>query len=288
MINDKTRNRHWSLTLYDYDGEDFCSAARRSGAEYARCQQEKCPETGRLHIQGCIGYKDPITFLQCKKRFPGAHIEVSRSPRAAWDYCGKEDTRVDGPWEHGSPPRPRRNKAGDRAAFNRQLLAKGAVQAFHDGDITAQDFKKVDASLDEIQHRSKEAPADLTELDNFWFYGPAGTGKSRDARREFPDCFDKLLNKWWDGYSGQETILLDDFSTEHKLLHHHLKRWADRYTFSAEVKGGVKQLRPKRIIVTSNYSIKDLFPTPELYEPIARRFKQVHYPAALLEIDNDD
>ena len=93
-------------------------AATRSGAEYARAQQEKCPKTGRLHIQACIGYKDAKTFSKIKKMFRGAHIEMSRDPRAAWDYCGKEDTRVDGPWTLGSPPRPQRNKKGDRAAFN--------------------------------------------------------------------------------------------------------------------------------------------------------------------------
>jgi len=142
--------------------------------------------------------------------------------------------------------------------------------------------------LAEIKHRSAETPADLTELDNYWFYGRAGTGKSRDARREWPDFFDKCLNKWFDGYNGQETLLLDDVGMEHKCLHHHLKRWADRYTFSAEVKGGVKQIRPKRIVVTSNYSIKDLWPETNLYEPIARRFKQVHYPDSLLEIDDTE
>ena len=41
---------------------------------------------------------------------------------------------------------------------------------------------------------------------------PSGTGKSRWVAATWPDAFWKSPeSKWWDGYSGQETVVLDDF-----------------------------------------------------------------------------
>lgn len=58
---------------------------------------------------------------------------------------------------------------------------------------------------------------------------------------------------------------------------HHLKMWADHYPFKAEVKGGSMLARPKRIIVTSNFSIRQCYEDPRDYEPLERRFKSHHY-----------
>ena len=48
------------------------------------------------------------------------------------------------------------------------------------------------------------------------------------------------------------------------MLGHYLKIWADRYPCRGEVKGASVQLRHDAFIVTSNYSIKELWPEDEL------------------------
>lgn len=46
----------------------------------------------------------------------------------SWNYCGKEETRLEGPLEHGIPPASKAVK-GDTAARNAMILEKGEVWA---------------------------------------------------------------------------------------------------------------------------------------------------------------
>lgn len=64
-------------------------------------------------------------FTSLKTKFPTAHIESCHSAIDAWNYCGKEDTRIEGPVEFGLPP-ANPSKKGDRAGLNKLLIEKGA------------------------------------------------------------------------------------------------------------------------------------------------------------------
>lgn len=60
---------------------------------------------------------------------------------------------------------------------------------------------------------------------------------------------------------------------EAKWMGEFLKIWADRYKFRTEEKGSSLVIRPERIIVTSNYHPKDIWPQHEILEPLRRRFQ---------------
>lgn len=55
-----------------------------------------------------------------------------------------------------------------------------------------------------------------------WIYNPSHTRKSTYTREQYPNTFDKLQNKWFNGYNSQKNIILDDLDTN--LLNHHLKK----------------------------------------------------------------
>lgn len=145
-------------------------------------------------------------------------------------------------------------------------------------EIDADVFIKYYTTLKRIKVDYGKLPTDLDGTCGIWYYGKTGTGKSRGARIDYPDAYMKLPNKWWDGYQQQDYVIIDDFDKNHAVLGYHLKIWADRYSFSAEVKGSTIMIRPRNIIVTSNYHPKDIWgETPNTLGPILRRFRVTEF-----------
>lgn len=59
-----------------------------------------------------------------------------------------------------------------------------------------------------------------------WICGSAGTYKTSYVQKKYPDFFEKDKSKYWNGYTGQETVLIDDIEKDEKYMLGHLKRWA--------------------------------------------------------------
>ena len=214
-----------------------------------------------------------------KKVCPKSHIEVCKSPLDAWKYCMKEATRWGDkpPVTFGEAPKPRHNVAGDRKKYNETIIEKGIVHAVDEGIIRLDNVTKVAQGL-ELYKLMKEAPKELERLENFWYWGPTGTGKSSGARKKFPNSYIKSHNKWWDGYNGEDSVLIDDVDkNSEKWLGPLLKTWADHYPFKAEFKGGSSVIRPKHIVVTSNWSMDDMFTDQNVLEPLKRRFRSENF-----------
>lgn len=104
--------------------------------------------------------------------------------------------------------------------------------------------------------------------------GPPGIGKTRAIRAAFPDLYEKMLNKWWDGYEAQDVVFMDELEHDHvKYMGCNLKRWLDGYSFRAEFKGGSRMINPKMFIICTNYDMDTLFTDDILRSAIKRRLK---------------
>lgn len=89
----------------DFNLVDHLNECYNNGSiKYSIVQLEKSPETGALHFQGYIEMPKPMRFGAIKKllKCESAHLEARKgTPQQAADYCRKEDSRFDGPWELG-------------------------------------------------------------------------------------------------------------------------------------------------------------------------------------------
>ena len=92
----------------------------------------------------------------------------------------------------------------------------------------------------------------------WWLWGPTGSGKSRYAWEQGPSSYMKACNhKWWDGYIGQEIVIMDDFRPSKDLPFSFILNLFDRYPLSVEVKGGMAEFVSRTIFVTTPNSPED-------------------------------
>lgn len=233
-------------------------------------------ESGTPHLQGFVRFKNGITFARIKQLLPRAHIEVQRgTPFEAAEYCKKEGDYVE--WGE--------LKSGARSTKQRWSAIIDAAERGDMGFIKSEFPSEYLRYHDKLLRLRVRQSGILDNLENEWWYGPTGTGKSRKVWADYPDHYPKQLNKWWDGYMDEEVVVIEEWAPKNEMTASSLKIWADRYPFSCEVKGAcIRRIRPKKIIVTSNYTMEQCFERVEDLEPLQRRFKQVYFPINIFEL----
>lgn len=149
-------------------------------------------------------------------------------------------------------------------------------------DICLQHGKKIKDYINDVKTAQKPKYRDW-QMEVEYHYGETGTGKSRYAFKDYNPETHYVLRKangdavWWDGYTGQETIIIDDFTPKAYKLSYMLNL-LDRYAMTIDIKGGSTQLLAKKVIITSNYQPEDLY-TGELCKEhrkaLLRRFTKI-------------
>jgi len=237
------------------------------------CYGKEVGESGTPHIQGVVVFKSQMTDTSVRKKLKGAHVEACKGRLDQnQTYCKK-----DGDWiEKGVAPMSRQEQGQASKDYYENLAAMARDDKIMElpAEARAKHWQWLKTERD---YFSKKRKLDDTEETHLWYYGESKTGKSRKAREDHPDAYLKMCNKWWDGYDNEETVLIEDLDAKHDKMCHHLKLWADRYPYLAEYKGGAKKIRPKLIIVTSNFHPGDIWSDPRDLEPIKRRFKIVRF-----------
>lgn len=279
MPRQPSRSRSYVFTLNNFNADDVLDL-RQSGRELRDVKYlvfgREIGESGTRHLQGYVQFKQPKSFAAAKRWISSrAHVEKANGkPWQAADYCKK-----DGDFEEfGVAPISPKSK-GQKEKERWSGILKFATEGNLDGlaEEEPQAFIQHYSTLKRIACDYGPVLCDNESVSGVWYYGAPGVGKSRLARdRAVGVPYLKNCNKWWDGYMGHDTVIIDDFDKGHKVLGHHLKIWADRYAFTAEVKGSSIRIRPKHIIITSNYKIEEIFEDPSLIAALRRRFRVMH------------
>lgn len=224
-------------------------------------QFEMCPTTLRPHLQAYAYWESPKTFTQiqgfCQE---GTHIEPRKGTHhQAMEYVAKDDTRIAGPFSIGTEPAQGKRSDLDRV---KELIDNGStmleVVNEHFGAFVcySKGFEKYKRLLVPQQRNWK------TEV--FYYFGPPGTGKTHEVykREGYENVYSKPRDTqnggpWFDGYDGQEVILLDDFYSA--LPYSFLLNLLDAYPLLANTKGSMVNLIPKRIYITFNIPLEEQY-----------------------------
>lgn len=270
MPSTQTRRYCFTLNNYTKNQQEVLAAVE---CDYMIVAEEIAPTTGTPHLQGYVVFKKNKRLTGAIKALPGCHVIPATGTTAQnIVYCSKDKCYV----EYGTPPMTPAQKG---------LLGKAywtdVIRAAKAGTVEEEypsEFMRYNTTCRKLRQVN---PPTLPTLNGKWYYGPSGTGKSKKAREMYPGLYDKLLNKWWDNYDNEDVVLLDDLGHfAAPKMGPALKRWADHYPFRAEVKNGSMVIRPQMIIVTSQYTIEELFPNDvELQTALNRRFETVVFTA---------
>lgn len=200
-------------------------------------------DSGTPHLQCYAELTSRKTLQALKALVPRAHFEGRLGSQFdAINYCKKE-----GDFDELGSPRRQGNRT-DLSTVRRIIDGGGTVRnIFTDKQVT----------LNESTIRFAEKYLSYRECTRVhkpivcWFYGPSGSGKTRLAHSLLPHAYFKntATGKWWDGYDGHEDVIIDDLRPEY-IDFVELLGLLDRYEHRIQIKGGVRQFKATRIIIT--------------------------------------
>lgn len=266
------QGRNWCGTLNcddDFNAKEFLEKVKEK-ANYVVGQLEM---GSHRHVQFYAQFGQPRRLAWVRKNVcDKAHWEIARgTPRENRVYCTKEDTRLEGPWEFGIPTQCGRTTGLQECIED----LKNGVPIHELADRYSEVWVKHGKGLTDLRMRLKlDADRRIFEADGpeLWvLWGPSGTGKSRYVNQHWPEAFWKApYNKWWDGYAGHETVVLDDFNDCHMALTD-FQRLIDWYPLWVEVKGGSIPMLAKRYVITSNWHPSEWYRKSDKHGTIMRR-----------------
>lgn len=280
--NRGSQTRFWCFTSFD-DGFLWYDPVTM---EYCIQQEEVCPSSGRLHWQGTVVFDSNKRLSALKKLLPAAHWEPMRgSIQDCIRYCSDPRKRADGGLylEDGVQPivgdAARKATQIQRYQRAKDLAVQGNLDAI-DPDILIRHL----GNLQKLRSLLAPKPGNLTSATcpGVWLVGRPGSGKSTLAE-QFKHYKKDPANKWFDGYSQEDTVVLDDVAPCHKSVAYLLKQLGHQFTFQGETKGGSVWLRPHVCIVTSQYMLHEVFEDTETLEALTRRYKSFTLPGEVDE-----
>lgn len=261
------RHRAWCFTINNpTEADHFAVNLLMRKAQYGIAGDE-IGEKGTPHIQGYIHLENPLSFELMKKSLCRANLSVAGgSDKQNFDYCSKGGQFKE--WGIISEGQGKRNDIKEIA----NLIKSGDISMvdimFDYPDMYLKYSRSLEKMFAAVQPHRQQAPTVI------WLWGLAGTGKTRYVIDNHGD--DKVYIKdntsWWDGYSQQEVILIDDF--DNNIPYRTLLRILDRYRYQGQVKGGYVNVNSPFIYITCEFQPSHYW-TGNTLDQVTRRLTSV-------------
>lgn len=281
-----SRCRYWVFTINNPEDTPLLFADKAQQAtdfRYLVFQQEQGLENGVNHYQGYLEFNKTKRLQWLKNHIDDrAHWEPRRgTAEQAKDYATKAATRTDGPWEYGTwDPKVMGQRTDLQTGCT--LVADGGIDSLV--DEAPELFVKYNRGFTALAtHFSSKRKRDFDGVKVCLSYGIPGCGKTRSVREEYNEA-DLYVHEpgspWFDGYTGQSCLLLDDFAgsaTGFRLDQTLIL--LDKYKARLPIKGGHTYLTADTVWVTTNIHPIYWFKwtgREVQYKALARRFDEVY------------
>lgn len=258
------RMRNACITINNWRDSDI-ENIKKLNPQYAIMSVE-VGASGTPHLQGYMEFVNQPSFSTvCDALQQRAHVEPRKgSVMQAINYC-KKGNQSHEEWKEQGTKGPTYGegleialeigslkKQGNRGDIEDVVddIALGATQAEIARDHPVQ-YIKFAKGID-AYFNARDAPRDMyADLEVICYFGPTGTGKTFTAVTENPGAHvqSATMGQWWNGYTGQDTIIFDEFRGSDYPFKMLLKL-TDRYPLKVQVKGGHREYKPTKVIFT--------------------------------------
>lgn len=243
-----SRYRSFVFTHNGYSEADI-SRYQDMEAKYIVVARER-GASGNEHLQGYIEFDSACTIKAAIKKLQPAHVELRKgTPQQASDYCKKGEQSHE-EWESLGTKGPNFGKnlrlvtesgflgPGQGARSDLEKVVDRVKEGAKSSAIAAEfpiQFLKFHRGISALI-RARMAPRNPENPPYVeWRWGLAGRGKTSHVMKTHREVYIKDSTKWWQGYTQQEAILVDDFDGQWPFRN--LLRFLDVNPYQGEVKG---------------------------------------------------
>lgn len=224
-------------------------------------------ESGSYHLQGYVELTKPQRIVWIRNHWRefgttggnSVWLHARDGDRSeAINYCKKEESRISGPWTYGQD-----NGQGHRSDV--VLVATAILGGASEEDILRNHptsyllhCKNVKTMIYDV---CKTRHVDWNPCV-IVFCGDSNTGKTFTIKKlAGPKAYYYICGQhnssWWDGYTGQEDIVFNDWGKGAISVREFQNLWDNGV--QVQVKGGTTRLMPKRVWISSNFDPVDWY-----------------------------
>lgn len=236
------------------------------------CFGHETGESGTPHLQGYCETTQRLG-LRAMKNLLGsrAHIEKAiGTSQQNLGYCTKEDPMafiIGTPMSQGTRT--------DLETIKSELDTGVSLESIANNHFSKWVIYRKAFS----EYVSMKQPVRAWKTKVVCLWGVTGTGKTRFAYDQVMDLqvWSPGDFQWFDGYCGQEIVIIDDYRGEYPLPL--FLKLTDRYPMRVPVKGGFTNWCPKKIYITSNEDPDSWYPDVSgcSFQAFKRRFDSIEY-----------
>lgn len=226
-------------------------------------------EQGTPHLQGYVEFENAVSMKRVKTEIGDkAHVEKRRGTnRQARDYCRKDGNW----WEKGEF-----TTQGQRTDLEEiaDSIKEGKPLSMIAEDFPGQ-YIRYGRGIEKYALTVRKPPK-WRDVQVMVYWGKTGTGKTRAAMEE-KSVYKLNTNTngtlWFDGYDGEETLLIDDFYGWVK--YGELLTLLDGYPYRCQIKGASAWAQWTKVIITSNKQVSEWYPSISDIGALNRRILKI-------------
>jgi len=246
--------KNYFLTFFDKEEVELL---KTDNIKYAVIGREITPTTNVEHWHAYAEFKSTKLFKTIKNRYKTVNVREDTkfdNRDKAIEYCKK-----DGDWiEIGENEKKEPGKRTDLFKIRDRIIAGEKVDDIAiENPLIYHMYGRTMHKIEDIKMRKNKR---LEKTECIWFHGKTGSGKSEMAFMMAGDDYYVWSSEHWqDGYTGQKTVILDDFRGN--IPYNELLKMTDVHDNFYVYRRGRERLpfTSKMVIITSALEPKDVY-----------------------------